>query len=41
VTNFRQIDNKSSTVAEMGERFLTIDKWGLLCPFPWGSWVPT
>ena len=36
--------NKSLAVAEMGDRLATIDmsrKVGLLCPFPWGSWVPS
>jgi len=37
--------NKSSAVAEMGDRLATIDMdpkvgRGLLCPFPWRSWVP-
>ena len=34
---------KSSPVAEMGDRLATIDmgrKVGVLCRFPWGSWVP-
>ena len=32
-----------SSVAEMGDRLATIDmgrKVGVLCAFPWGSWVP-
>ena len=36
--------NKSSAVAEMGDRLTTIDmaeKWGLLCPSPWGSGSPS
>jgi len=34
--------HKHSAVAEMSNYLATIDtaeKWGLLCPFPWGSWV--
>jgi len=35
--------NKSSAVAEMGDRLATIDMGqkvgGLLCPFPWGTSV--
>ena len=37
-------ENKSSAVAEMGDRLATTDMGRkveeLLCPFPWGSWVP-
>jgi len=31
--------NKSSAVAEMGDRVRAkwVEKWGLLCPFPWGA----
>jgi len=36
--------NKSSAVAEMGDRLATIDMaengGGLLCPFPWGELGP-
>jgi len=34
--------NKSSAVAEMGDsaRAKLAEKYGLLCPFPWWSWVP-
>jgi len=36
--------NKSSAVGEMGDRLATTDMGRevgrLLCPFPWGSWVP-
>jgi len=34
--------NNSSAVAEMGDRARAkwAEKWGLLCPFPCGSWVP-
>jgi len=33
--------NKSSAIAEMGDRLAMGRKeWGLLCPFPWRSWVP-
>jgi len=33
---------KSSAVAEMGDRASEkwAEKWGLPCPFPWGSCVP-
>jgi len=34
--------DKSSAVAEMGDRARAkwAEKWGLLCPFLWASWVP-
>jgi len=36
--------NKSSAVAEMGDRLVTIDMGGKVrgccAPFRWGSWVP-
>ena len=37
VFNFFFIPNKSSAVAEIGDRARTksAEKWGLLCPFPW------
>jgi len=37
------VSNMSSAVAEMGDRFATIDMgrrvWGLLCPFPFRGWA--
>jgi len=38
----RHLLNRSA-VAEMGDNGhidIWADGWGLLCPFPWGSWVP-
>jgi len=34
--------NKCSAAAEMCNRARAngAEKWGLLCPFPWGSWIP-
>jgi len=38
-----EMENKSSAVAETGDRLATIDmgrKVGAaVCPFPWGSWA--
>jgi len=36
-------NDKSSAVAEMGDRLASVDmgrKVGAAVPFPWGSWVP-
>ena len=27
--------------ATVPEQLKWAEKWGLLCPFPWGSWVPS